>query len=221
MKRHIALISASSVLAIAVAVGGATFGSVGHAQTPAQTPVATAPVETPVASPTAQSGGGFELTVTLTSETGGRQQMIAEGAELIARFEATICAREPLDADALNGGASVTVTLQIPRGEGCGEPQAPLAIEILFPGEPRGGYLNFSTEWETGVSRSINLTIPAPINVPSQDSTPGQLPSTGSTGGEGGASNSMGLIVGGTLMLLGALSAAVYLVNQRSGRRTG
>lgn len=211
------LLVSSLLMGLMVAAIGTTTG---QAQTPDPTtdstvaPSVTAGSATPVASPTPKPTEAFELSITLKVEVNeGRQQVIADGAELIARSETGICARAPLDAAALNRGSSVSVTLVIPPSAGCGEPKTALAIEILFPGESRGGYLNFSTEWEQGVSRSIGLTIPAPIF--RSDDGPGQLPSTGSQSGDD-AGWSVGTILGAALFLLGGGGLLTLLARRRS-----
>lgn len=207
------------LLAVAVAVALAVFGpnaTAGRAQTPTESPVqspaaSAAPASaTPSPSPTSEPRKDFQLTVTLKSEiVDGRQQQIADGAELVARSAELICAHAPIDAKTLNSGSAVTTVLTIPPAGGCGEPGIVLSIEILFPGESRGGFLNFSTVWEEGVSRSVDLIIPAPVPIPS---APEQLPGTGSTGDVGDSSSSgWAIALAVTLIVIGGGAGAVLL----------
>ena len=197
----------------------------GELDTAAQTPATTAsptnsaaartPVPSPVVTATAMPLEPERFIISLTSLLNdGLRLQIPAGTELIARSATGICARVPIDAQAINAGQRVVAPeLVIPASPGCGEPGLPLSIELRFPGEPPQGTLLFGTEWEPGLTRTLDLEIPAPVHVPS--AAPRALPSTGG----GGDPSDFGVVrIAGVALILAAIALPIVVVTRRRSR---
>lgn len=218
LSTRLALLAAAVA---AILVPAAVFTQTPTATGATGTPTATATVAgTPAATPTAAATPepsatpeSLHMTFVLRSEiTDGRQQQIPEGTEFLLRGPSGICARAPVDAAALNAGDAVAVADLAVTPSACGGFGAPVTAELLFPGEDRGGYLNFSSVLGPDLAgRQIELVIPAPVPLPL---APGvRLPSTGSATG---SSTNWGLfLIASTLVVGGALALLPRKVRRR------